>query len=97
MTRIRIIDKIRRHVISNPPSVIFTLCLVVFIFVLSSLVLFVDQNQLRNPDEFDWNAFESNLADLDFCFKLPQTLKTEKEDMVFQDKLVLDKFMIFFC
>lgn len=96
MTRLRIIDKIRRHVSSNPPSVIFTVCLVAFVFVLCSLALYVDQNQLRNPDEFDWNAFERNLADLDFCFKLPQSLTTDKVDITLKDKSVLDKFIIYF-
>ncbi|RNA20857.1 transmembrane protein -like [Brachionus plicatilis] len=81
MGRIKIIDNLRSYVSSDPPGVIFILCILAFILVLSSFMQFVSKNKVRNPDELDWNAFERKLADLDYCFKLPNPETDTREEI----------------
>lgn len=93
MSRIRIIDKIKSYFCSDPPGVIFFLCVLAFILILGSFMLFISQEKVRNPDELDWNAFERKLADLDYCFKSPQSLENKNDEIFFIDKSVLENFL----
>lgn len=52
---------------SRPPLVLFMLCLGVFAVVLLTLAYIVKVNDLKNPDEKDWNDFLDGFKDVQFC------------------------------
>ncbi len=56
---------------SKPPTVLFLVCLLSFVLVLLTFILYVRTNDIHNPDEIDWNIFREKMASLDYCVKYP--------------------------
>ena len=69
--RINVAENLANFISSKPPTVVFLVCLICFLIVLGSLTDYVKHNEVRNPDEQDWNTFRQKMAELDFCVKYP--------------------------
>ena len=66
------ISKWRTFWTSNPPIVIFILCLASFGLTTFSLSVYVAQtDNIRNPNVLDWNRLLRHFSKLDYC--LPET------------------------
>lgn len=55
----------------KPPVLVFLACLVCFVLVLISFVGYINNYEVHNPDELDWNVFRERMASLDYCVKYP--------------------------
>ncbi|XP_045172618.2 transmembrane protein 248-like [Mercenaria mercenaria] len=62
-----ICDNMRGFMASRPPLVLFMLCLGIFAFVLLTVGYVVKVNDIRNPDEKDWNDFLAGFKNVQFC------------------------------
>jgi len=72
------ISKWRTFWTSNPPIVIFILCLASFGLTTFSLSVYVAQTEnIRNPNVLDWNRLLKHLSKLDYC--LPKEPISEKQ------------------
>lgn len=89
------------HVVryGKPPTIVFLVCLLTFIFVLFSFILYLKAYDVKNPDELDWNIFREKMASLDYCIKYPQhgndapLSRTSQRE--FDNELVHLQFLIF--
>ena len=69
------ISKWRIFWTSNPPIVIFILCLASFGITTFSLSVYVAQaDKIRNPNVLDWNRLLKHLSKLDYCLPKQSTL-----------------------
>ena len=55
----------------KPPVLVFTICLLSFVLVLASFIVYIKTHEINNPDELDWNHFREKMALLDYCVKYP--------------------------
>lgn len=78
MRRFYLIDSIKFYIISQPPAIVFLLCLLSFIIVLSSFNGYISKHNIDNPDELDWNLFRERMASLEFCVKYPEKISPNK-------------------
>lgn len=62
-----ICDNLRGFMSSRPPTVTFMLSLGIFAVVLLTLAYIIKVNDLKNPDEKDWNDFLSGFKNVQFC------------------------------
>lgn len=97
MRRFHAIESLKIFILSQPPAIVFLLCLFSFIIVLSSFTGYINNHNVDNPDEIDWNIFRDRLASLEYCFKYPadnnklennvknyaQNIETYKYDLTF--------------
>ena len=76
------ISKWRTFWTSNPPIVIFILCLASFGLTTFSLSVYVAQTEnIRNPNVLDWNRLLKHLSKLDYC--LPKEPKSESIETIY--------------
>lgn len=87
MRRINIAENFKNCIASKPPTVLFVVCLISFIIVLSSLMDYILRHEIKNPDELDWNTFREHMAGLEYCVKYP----TKAEDRIIDEKSKTDK------
>lgn len=72
MRRLHLIENLKVFVYTQPPAVVFLLCLFSFIIVLSSFNGYISEHNVDNPDEMDWNVFRERIASLEYCVKYPE-------------------------
>ncbi len=87
MRRLNIAENLKNCIASKPPTVLFVVCLISFIVVLSSLMDYILRHDIKNPDELDWNTFREHMAGLEFCVKYPSNV----DDRINGEKLKTDK------
>ncbi|CAF0708139.1 unnamed protein product [Brachionus calyciflorus] len=91
MRRFSFGENLKHFIKTNPPGVVFLVCILTFIIILSSYMDYINRNQIRNPDELDWNAFRRKMAELDYCFKFPTKPNIDENS---ENKSPIDYFII---
>ncbi|KAL4223624.1 hypothetical protein ACF0H5_017093 [Mactra antiquata] len=87
-----ICENIRGFVSSRPPLILFMLSLGIFAVALLTIGYIVKVNEIKNPDDKDWNDFLSGFNNVQFCMKSDDNNTTESEHIGDQNyKEVLDK------
>jgi hypothetical protein len=70
MRRFHYLESLKLYLITQPPAVVFLLCLLSFIAVLCSFTSYISDHNVDNPDEMDWNVFRERLASLGIFYVL---------------------------
>jgi hypothetical protein len=75
MRRFHLFENFKIFISTQPPAVIFLICLLSFIVVLSSFAGYINDHNIYNPDETDYNTFRERIASLEYCVKYPDDNK----------------------